>query len=222
MTKHEYEPYMHAHIKATICNLDRLEAEPDHGRQISFPISDDDLQRVLTDVGCTGIPSQDGTCYIKDFECSISGLCDNFEEIQASIEDMNVLAAQIKSMSYNEYWRYEMIVAAQKKFDDPAHGINIALNLDKYSCYAGITNTYDLGDFYSSLQGIEHDDVDAVAYGDSIQKSQNGVFTQLGYVCQEKDWTQFYKREYDRRGVREMLAGVTQEQAQPEPDRSDR
>jgi hypothetical protein len=53
MTKNEYEPYMHAHIKATICNLDRLEAEPDHGRQISFPISDADLQRVLADVGCT-------------------------------------------------------------------------------------------------------------------------------------------------------------------------
>ena len=221
MEETKYTPYEHAHIKATLCNYDRTEAEPDHGRQISFPISNEDLSLVLSDIGCEPIAIK-STVYLKDYDCGIDGLCDFFECEDQSIEDMNALAKQISNMNEKQFWKFEQIIYAQDTINNAAFAINLAMNMPEYHAITGVTKAYDLGKYFMDLAyGREHFEpylkyFDFKRYGFDIKRELNGSFSKEAFVYPTGDWTQFYKGRYDSRGTQ------PKPERPKEPDRSER
>lgn len=124
-----------------------------------------------------------------------------------TLEEMNLLAAQISRMNETQLGAYEGIVKLGQESDiDHPPGtkelINAAYNVDSFEFHPGVTNDYDLGaicmqdemlDLIQDLPDEVYGLLDEEKVGQALRRNDQGVFTSQGYVYRSsKDWQEVY------------------------------
>jgi hypothetical protein len=171
-------------IKGFITNLGKYNEGELIGQWIDFPVSDDDLQEVLKNIGCcyydeeceyinTGYEEFFFTDWETDFD-------DNFGEYE-SIEDVNEIAEKLAE------WDDDLFSAACEIW-----GINEILDddPDDYYLYSDINNDYDLGYYWieesgcydTSTIGALANYIDYEGFGRDVRFESNGGFTSYGWI----------------------------------------
>jgi antirestriction protein len=180
-----------AYVRAALTNLGKYNEGELVYKWISFPISDEDLSRVLKEIGIDGRQYEE--YYISDYECEIPGLYEKLGEYE-NIQELNALAERLDGFSENELDHFKAIVEVFGT-DDLEHLINITHNLDCYDFLPDVESDYDLGYYWveesgcydSKGMGNLSNYIDYERFGRDVRMDESGDFAQGGYIRETGD-----------------------------------
>ena len=183
-------------IEAYITNLGKYNEGELCGEYLRLPATTEDVKALLARIGVDGVLYEE--TFITDYETDISGLHSCLGEHE-SIDELNYLAALLSDM--NEWDREKF--SAELEYGEYTGSvkdlINLAQNLDCYTFEPDISSDADLGYYYASDLGtLEVPEnlepyIDYEAYGRDIRLEEGGVFTDAGYVVDNRDrFTEYY------------------------------
>ena len=170
------------------------------GEWISFPIKQEEFQKVLDRIG---INENYEEYFFSDYDTNISGISDALGE-HANADELNYLAARLQQIDSYDYEKWYAIV--EDELDLPQDGvpglINLTFNMERYDLFTNIFDEEDYGRYIIQESGrfdrwkIEDllDYIDYEAYGRDASINEGGSFTERGYVT---DNQQYWDEEYD-------------------------
>jgi len=160
-------------ISGFITNLGKYNAGELVGKRIEFPIDDDDLEEVLSDIGIGEMYEE---YFFTDWECDVDlGLGE-----YVSIQEVNDLAEKL------DEWDDEDLLMAAIELS----GIEYVLdsNPDDYYLYGDVSNDYDLGLYYIDKCYCEpipewiENYIDYESFGRDARINEGGIYTAYGYI----------------------------------------
>lgn len=171
-----------AALKGWIANLGKYNEGELVGRWISFPISNDELDAVYSEIGI-GSVDYFGNPYEEiaffDYDNEISGL--ELGEYE-SIDNLNEIAESWESLE--EYERETVAAILEAGLESDLH--SAIDNIDHYTLLSDIYNDYDLGYYFAVDCGaLDIPDglinyIDFEAYGRDC--SFDGCYTSAGFI----------------------------------------
>ncbi len=175
---------------AYITNLGKYNEGYLVGEWVKFPTTAEELKNVFQRIGIGstddfGAPYEEW--FISDYDCYVDGLYDKRGEY-ANLDELNYLASKLDDMQQYEYDTFQAAMELGDHTGSIRDLINLTENLDCYDVYHGVTDHDDLGRYYIEELGAmeipEHLEnyIDYEAYGRDIALSENGAFTDSGYV----------------------------------------
>lgn len=193
-----------AHLKAAITNLGLYTEGELSYKWISLPISKEDLNKVLNEIGIDGKRYEEH--FISDYECDISNVTKCLGEYE-NIRDLNVLSERLEEMSDWEFKQYE---AALEGFgaSDIEDLINITHNLDCYDFLPDVNNEHDLGYYWIEESGCYDTEamgnlsnyIDYEKFGRDVALTENGEFVSGGYIFNNgNSFESVYDKDYASR-----------------------
>ena len=187
-------------LGAFITNLGKFNEGEIIGEWISFPIKQEEFQKVLDRIG---INENYEEYFFSDYDTNISGISDALGE-HANADELNYLAARLQQIDSYDYEKWYAIV--EDELDLPQDGvpglINLTFNMERYDLFTNIFDEEDYGRYIIQESGrfdrwkIEDllDYIDYEAYGRDASINEGGSFTERGYVT---DNQQYWDEEYD-------------------------
>ena len=144
-----YIPDDDAYLKGALTNLGKYNEGELVYKWISFPISDEDLQTVLKEIGIDNVRYEE--YFITDYECEIDGVYDKLGEY-TRIRDLNALGERLEEMNSHELNYFGAVMEAFGA-SDIAGNINITHNLECWDFFPDIENAHDLGYYWIEESG---------------------------------------------------------------------
>lgn len=180
-----------AYIKAALTNLGKYNEGELVYKWISLPISDEDLQKVLREIGIDNIRYEE--YFISDYDCEIPGIYDKLGEY-ASIRDLNALGERLEEMSAHELKHFNAVIEAFGA-SDISEIINITHNLDCWDFLPEIESDHDLGYYWIEESGAFDTEslgklgnyIDYEQFGRDVRLEENGDFVNGGYIYANGD-----------------------------------
>jgi antirestriction protein len=161
-------------IKGYLTNLSKYVGGELVGEWVTFPIDDEELEKVLERIG---IDEENEEFFFADWECTFEH---DFGEYE-SIEYINEIAEHL------ENWDEDLLRAVCENW-----GINYAIDNDEddFVLYDDIGNDYDLGYYWVvdsgcydlKNMGILADYIDYESFGRDIRFETDGGFSSYGWV----------------------------------------
>ena len=175
-----------AYLKGALTNLGKYNEGELIYKWVSFPISDEDLQTVLKEIGIDNIYYEE--YFITDYDCEIPGIYDKLGEY-TSIRDLNALGERLEEMSSNELNHFNAVMEAFGA-SDISEIINVTHNLECWDFLPGIGNEHDLGYYWLEESGAYDTNsmgklssyIDYEAFGRDVAMEENGEFVDNGYI----------------------------------------
>lgn len=181
-----YIPDDAAYLKGALTNLGKYNEGELIFKWISFPISNEDLQTVLKEIGIDGKEYEE--YFITDYECEIDGVYDKLGE-HTSIRDLNALGERLEEMSSHDLKHFGAVIEAFGA-SDVAEIINITYNLDCWDFLPDIENDHDLGYYWIEESGAYDTKgmgnlsnyIDYERFGRDVAMEESGEFVDGGYI----------------------------------------
>lgn len=188
-------------LSAFITNLGKYTEGELVGKWVDFPITNEELQEVLQEIGIDGIRYEE--IFFTDYESDITGLTACLGEYE-SIRLLNCLAMKLEESDCDtdelvamiEYGEYTNIIEEL---------ITLLDNTDCYMVCHDIQNDFDLGYHLIEEMGLLQEwrasgnplanYIDYEAYGRDVRLEQSGVLTENGYYVALIDTPTEYTRE---------------------------
>lgn len=158
-------------MEAYITNLGKYNEGELVGKWISLPISEEELEQVLQEIG---INEEYEEYFFTDYDCEVSLNLGEYE----SIEHLNELAEKLES---------DVIKAVSELY-----GIEWAMetNEDDWIIHSDIHTDYDLGYYIIEESGCYNTSelgnlgnyIDYEAYGRDVRLEAEGGFTSMGWI----------------------------------------
>ncbi len=213
---------------AFITNLGKYNEGELVGEWVKFPTTADELKKVFERIGI-GQKDDFGNPYeewfITDYDCYVDGLYDKLGEY-ANLDELNYLASKLDEMQQYEYDTFQAAMELGDHTGSIQDLINLTENLDCYDVYSGVTDHDDLGRYYieelGAMQVPEHlqNYIDYEAYGRDCALSENGAFTDSGYVYENgSSFHEYYDGE--RGSIPEEYRVMTFQDDVPEEELSE-
>lgn len=188
-------------LSAFITNLGKYTEGELVGKWVVFPITNEELQEVLQEIGINGIRYEE--IFFTDYESDIDGLSACLGEYE-SIRLLNCLATKIEESDCDTEE-----LAAMIEYGEYTGSIEELLtlvdNTDCYLVYRHIQDDSDLGHYLIEEMGLLQDwkasgnplanYIDYEAYGRDVRLEQGGVLTENGYYVALIDTPTEYTRE---------------------------
>ena len=188
-------------LSAFITNLGKYTEGELVGKWVVFPITNEELQEVLQEIGINGIRYEE--IFFTDYESDIDGLSACLGEYE-SIRLLNCLATKIEESDCDTEE-----LAAMIEYGEYTGSIEELLtlvdNTDCYLVYRDIQDDSDLGHYLIEEMGLLQDwkasgsplanYIDYEAYGRDVRLEQGGVLTENGYYVALIDTPTEYTRE---------------------------
>lgn len=188
-------------LSAFITNLGKYTEGELVGKWVDFPITNEELQEVLQEIGIDGIRYEE--IFFTDYESDITGLTACLGEYE-SIRLLNCLAMKLEESDCDtdelaamiEYGEYTNIIEEL---------ITLLDNTDCYMACHDMQNDFDLGYHLIEEMGLLQEwrasgnplanYIDYEAYGRDVRLEQSGVLTENGYYVALIDTPTEYTRE---------------------------
>lgn len=188
-------------LSAFITNLGKYTEGELVGKWVDFPITNEELQKVLQEIGIDGIRYEE--IFFTDYESDITGLTACLGEYE-SIRLLNCLAMKLEESDCDtdelaamiEYGEYTNIIEEL---------ITLLDNTDCYMVCHDMQNDFDLGYHLIEEMGLLQEwrasgnplanYIDYEAYGRDVRLEQSGVLTENGYYVALIDTPTEYTRE---------------------------
>lgn len=188
-------------LSAFITNLGKYTEGELVGKWVDFPITNEELQEVLQEIGIDDIRYEE--IFFTDYESDITGLTACLGEYE-SIRLLNCLAMKLEESDCDtdelaamiEYGEYTNIIEEL---------ITLLDNTDCYMVCHDIQNDFDLGYHLIEEMGLLQEwrasgnplanYIDYEAYGRDVRLEQSGVLTENGYYVALIDTPTEYTRE---------------------------
>ena len=164
------------------------------GAGLMLPANQDEIQDAMQRAHVQG-----NETYCLEYVDGWPELLTNILEIDTEhrLEEVNLLAYQLSRMNSEQMDTFEGAIAlrAEEKSSEPftlKELINFTYNLNCYEFYPGVTNDTDLGEVCidgEMMEVFEHlpeealELLDPQKVGEELRRSDQGTFTQKGYVC---------------------------------------
>jgi len=184
-------------ISAYITNLGKYNEGDLCGEYLKLPATKEDVKALLSRIGIDGVIYEE--IIITDYETDIDFLRRFLGEYE-SVYELNYLAAMLADMDEWELKKFEALLEYGEYTSCVQDLINLTQNLDCYEYEPDITNNEELAYYYigqiETLSIPEHLEnyIDFESYGSDISINEGGVFTNNGYVYQNReDFTEYYK-----------------------------
>lgn len=188
-------------LSAFITNLGKYTEGELVGKWVVFPITNEELQEVLQEIGINGIRYEE--IFFTDYESDIDGLSACLGEYE-SIRLLNCLATKIEESDCDTEE-----LAAMIEYGEYTGSIEELLtlvdNTDCYLVYRDIQDDSDLGHYLIEETGLLHEwrasgnplanYIDYEAYGRDVRLEQGGVLTENGYYVALIDTPVEYTKE---------------------------
>lgn len=188
-------------LSAFITNLGKYTEGELVGKWVVFPITNEELQEVLQEIGINGIRYEE--IFFTDYESDIDGLSACLGEYE-SIRLLNCLATKIEESDCDTEE-----LAAMIEYGEYTGSIEELLtlvdNTDCYLVYRDIQDDSDLGHYLIEEMGLLQDwkasgnplanYIDYEAYGRDVRLEQGGIFTENGYYVALIDTPVEYTKE---------------------------
>lgn len=173
-------------IKGFITNLGKYNEGELIGKWIDFPISEEELNTVLKEIGCKYYDEETEEFYNSTYEEYFFSDWDSelvFGEYE-SIDEVNEIAETVNAFSS---WEEETFLAACELWGSSEVLEN---GIDSYNLYADIQSDYALGYYYAVESGCYDLDkmgslanyIDYEAFGRDIRFESEGGFTSYGWL----------------------------------------
>ena len=164
------------------------------GAGLMLPANQDEIQDAMQRAHVQG-----NETYCLEYVDGWPEFLTNILEIDTEhrLEEVNLLAYQLSRMNSEQMDTFEGAIAlrAEEKSSEPftlKELINFTYNLNCYEFYPGVTNDTDLGEVCidgEMMEVFEHlpeealELLDPQKVGEELRRSDQGTFTQKGYVC---------------------------------------
>lgn len=164
-------------LRGYLTNLGKYNEGELIGEWVTFPIDEDELDEIFERIG---INDEYEEYFFTDYECDVSGVCDDLGEY-SSIENFNELAEALENADNEDLLAAAIELGGYDVMD-------IIENIDDYSLRTDINNDYDLGYEYI-VEGCALDTpdylenyIDYEAFGRDLRMDLYGAFTDWGWV----------------------------------------
>jgi len=185
-------------IAAYVTNLGKYNEGDLCGEYLKLPATTEDVKGLLARIGVDGVLYEE--TFITDYETDISGFHSCLGEYE-SIDELNYLAALLSDMNEWDREKFSAALEYGEYTGSVKDLINLSQNLDCYEFDPDISSDEDLGYAYAdTLEVPEHLEpyFDYEAYGRDIRLEEGGVFTDAGYVVDNRDsFTEYYEGRDD-------------------------
>lgn len=164
-------------LRGYLTNLGKYNEGELIGEWVTFPIDEDELDEIFERIG---INDEYEEYFFTDYECDVSGVCDDLGEY-SSIENFNELAEALENADNEDLLAAAIELGGYDVMD-------IIENIDDYSLRTDINNDYDLGYEYIVEGGVLdtpdylENYIDYEAFGRDLRMDLYGAFTDWGWV----------------------------------------
>jgi antirestriction protein len=187
-------------IEAYLVNLGWLNAGIAHGEPLRFPADFETVQSRLRKIN--GLDGRHDIA-LSDYRADIPGLAKCLSPYE-NLDELNYLAHLLQGMESYDRAKFAAAVEHGEYSGTVEDLINLAWNLDCYNLYTGVRSTEDLGRLRSEGRLNLPDDCrfyfDYAAYGEDVSINEGGVFSNAGYIHNNRS---SFITHYDGRQVPE-------------------
>lgn len=122
-----------------------------------------------------GLPTNDVNFKIVDYKCEL--MIDDCMVFDTDIELLNTFVLLVKELNGNDIEKLNIVLSSGEYATNMSEVIDVIKNIDLFEVVYGISNYYELGQYYGNYNDENYEEL-----GIRIAEDENGIFLDNVYL----------------------------------------
>lgn len=122
-----------------------------------------------------GLPTNDVNFKIVDYKCEL--MIDDCMVFDTDIELLNTFVLLVKELNDNDIEKLNIVLSSGEYATNMSEVIDVIKNIDLFEVVYGISNYYELGQYYGNYNDENYEEL-----GIRIAEDENGIFLDNVYL----------------------------------------